>query len=791
MSPKKLLKKLVTKPEVTGLIEQITSLTGQSVNIRDVKGRNLLAESAMAAADDHVIEIDGLVVGYVTGQAEAKVIASLLAYLVREETERRDLAQEVLDKYREINLLHNLSERVEADLDVDGVAELFLDEAHALIASTDGAFLLLEDEGRMLKVEASFGQYYPNNSFISREVGLVGQLLVEDRPQILNNLTVNPADIPAPAQVVGLVFAPLRTKQGVIGAILLSNSEPQEYRAADLMLLNILASQAAPAIERAMLYETLEEKVRQRTAELRYRALQLETSAAVGQDITSILENQEYLLNRVAELIKEKFNYQYVGILLYDETGENLTVQAGTGDISQRLRQLSVPAKDSAGVIPWVANHGEPRLVRDGEPEDDRYVYLDVIPDSKVELVLPLRMGNRRLGVLNIQSGEENAFRDEDVHLFQSLADQVAIAIRNAQLFKDTVDKQSRLQAMIESSRDGIVLVEADLRISVINQPALTFLGLEGHPRHWTGRNLLEIMQKLRHRSRTTVQTVFNEIRGADLSEEGRNGEIEISNRHIRWVSLPVFAKEILLGRLIALRDVTEERLLESMREDLTRTMVHDLRNPLSNIFTSLQVVIDDVVDEGGSDPNPMLDIALRNAERMLKLLNNILDVNRLESNSMPINYSAVNMPGLVTEIFQTQSSIASQKKLTLDNAIASELPTAWADVALIERVLQNLVDNAIKFTPPEGTIRVSAHMAHTNGARRMQVCVSDSGPGIPPDLQARLFQKFVTGRNRARGSGLGLAFCKLVVEAHEGNIWVESEPGHGTTFHFTLPVAS
>jgi signal transduction histidine kinase len=117
-------------------------------------------------------------------------------------------------------------------------------------------------------------------------------------------------------------------------------------------------------------------------------------------------------------------------------------------------------------------------------------------------------------------------------------------------------------------------------------------------------------------------------------------------------------------------------------------------------------------------------------------------------------------------------------------------LPPAWADTGLIARVLQNLVGNAIKFTPPNGVIRVSARTEEKQRGSVILVAVRDTGPGIPPEIAGRLFQKFVTGRQTGRGSGLGLAFCKLTVEAHGGRIWVESTPGNGATFTFSLATA-
>jgi signal transduction histidine kinase len=140
----------------------------------------------------------------------------------------------------------------------------------------------------------------------------------------------------------------------------------------------------------------------------------------------------------------------------------------------------------------------------------------------------------------------------------------------------------------------------------------------------------------------------------------------------------------------------------------------------------------------------------------------------------------------LAMDVIQMETAVASERGIRLESDVPASLPGVWADEILIRRVLQNLVGNAIKFTPPGGRIRVSA-LSEDKPKRQVVLSVSDTGTGIPPEVQARLFQKFVAGEQAGHGSGLGLAFCKLVVEAHEGRIWVESTSEHGTTIAFSL----
>jgi signal transduction histidine kinase len=154
----------------------------------------------------------------------------------------------------------------------------------------------------------------------------------------------------------------------------------------------------------------------------------------------------------------------------------------------------------------------------------------------------------------------------------------------------------------------------------------------------------------------------------------------------------------------------------------------------------------------------------------------------------MPLKYEGMAVLDLVTAALAQQQALALEKAITLQSHVLEGLPPARIDRSLVERVLQNLIGNAVKFTPQQGTIRVTADLDPDSYGDWLIFFVYNTGEGIPLDLQERLFDKFTTGTQEGRGSGLGLAFCKMVVEAHGGRIWVESTPGQDATFAFTLP---
>jgi signal transduction histidine kinase len=407
---------------------------------------------------------------------------------------------------------------------------------------------------------------------------------------------------------------------------------------------------------------------------------------------------------------------------------------------------------------------------------------------------IPLLHGEQALGVINLFSRQHRPTSFDELALLTTIGNQVAVAVANVRLFQTIADERSRLQALIESSRDGIILISMDRRVLVTNAPALEFLRLAGQPEDWTGRPILEALAALRPHGPAAVKATVAEMHRIRQGDEpAGEGEYEVSPRTIHWSNLPVLAGTTPLGRLIVLRDVTEERSLEEMREDLTRTMVHDLRNPLTAIIGAI-----DLMEINGDNLLPeqrrMMAIARKRTLGMIRLIKDILDMSKFESGQIPLKRGEVSLANLIGETLQAQLPLATEKNLRLDSDISAPLPPVWIDRRLIERVLQNLVGNAIKFTPTGGSVRVTVKTVQnvanpeTGPSSQLHLTVSDNGPGIPPELKSRLFQKFVTGRQEESGSGLGLAFCKLAVEAHGGQIWVDSETGQGTTFNITFP---
>lgn len=404
---------------------------------------------------------------------------------------------------------------------------------------------------------------------------------------------------------------------------------------------------------------------------------------------------------------------------------------------------------------------------------------------------VPLVHHEQPLGVLSLAACAPRSVSPYDEVLFTTIGHQVATAVAHARAFESTLRERTRLQALVMASRDGIILVGMDGRLLTINAAALQLLRLAGQPRDWQGRSLREMLAALRRTVPAALSAAVTEARRLRRNRMlFGEGEIEAPPHVFRWVHLPVTSGHTLQGRLILLYDVSEARAVERLRDDMIYTLVHDLRNPLSNIATSLGLLMEGAVGQVSPDQCNLLNIAQLSVNNMLMLVNAILDVGQLESKQMPVLREAFDLHAVVAETLRMQAPLIKNKDLRVENQVPTDLPAAWADVRLIRRVLQNLVGNALKFTPTGGAVRVTAHLEESPRSTLL-VSISDSGPGIPPQMRERLFQKFVVGQQPGRGSGLGLAFCKLALEVQGEHIWVESTPGAGATFTFTLAVAS
>ena len=226
---------------------------------------------------------------------------------------------------------------------------------------------------------------------------------------------------------------------------------------------------------------------------------------------------------------------------------------------------------------------------------------------------------------------------------------------------------------------------------------------------------------------------------------------------------------------------------LETMRDDLTHMIIHDLRTPLTSVTAAMQTL--DVVGEVNDAQREVMTIAVNGADSLLATINSLLDVEQLESGAMKLDLTLLSLPEFIESAVLQVRPLAEEKNVTLLQQLEPELPWLQADEDKLGRTLVNLLGNAIKFTPSEGSVTLEVKEV----GQSVRFCVRDTGEGIPAEHLDRIFEKFAQVESRQGGrqmsSGLGLTFCKLAVETHGGQIGVESTPGAGSEFSFSIPL--
>jgi PAS domain S-box-containing protein len=334
-------------------------------------------------------------------------------------------------------------------------------------------------------------------------------------------------------------------------------------------------------------------------------------------------------------------------------------------------------------------------------------------------------------------------------------------------------------EAISDSMVDGMIVLDDLNQIVDINQAARriiqqTTVSLAGKP-------IGQVLPALEN------QVQAAKMKPLDIAVRNKESErfFEVS------ISPYYGGREQQGGNLLVLRDITERKKQENNRDTLTRTMVYDLRDPISNALFALEMLKSALTEDSSSEAQQLLDLTFASTAKTLQLVDKILEIGRLESGEMPLSLTSISLYDMVKSVLSAQTPRAVNKKLQLVNEVPESLPAIWADADLLKHVLTHLIDNSIKFTPGEGTIRVTAEQrTNERGKSDLLVSVSDTGPGIPTELQSQLFEQFVAGSHPESRNGLGLAFCKMALAAHGQQIWASDEPEQGATITFSLPIS-
>ena len=348
---------------------------------------------------------------------------------------------------------------------------------------------------------------------------------------------------------------------------------------------------------------------------------------------------------------------------------------------------------------------------------------------------------------------------------------------------KVLTDKKNT-EAVIRSIAEGLVVVDANGKVVMMNPAAERLLGISKKSK--IGRPVSENLRE---------EQLISLVSG---SEEQGNREIEMISKHdetkkVLRASSAVIENENgqTVGMVSVLSDITKQKQLDRLKNEFVASVSHELRTPLVAISKSLSLLLGKAAGHLSEVQEQFLSIAERNLERLSRVIDDLLDLSKLESGKMEVKFAPVALGEVITEVIDGLHSWAESKSITIRKEIPEGIPEINIDQGRMIQVLNNLIGNAIKFTPKEGTITVSAELLAEEGA--LKVSVEDTGIGIDEKDLPKLFDKFYQAGERlsadVNGTGIGLSIARELIQLHGGKIWAESEVGQGAKFSFTLPL--
>ena len=462
------------------------------------------------------------------------------------------------------------------------------------------------------------------------------------------------------------------------------------------------------------------------------------------------------------------------------------------------------PPDEAVWTAQWLPAH-LPNLQQAAESSPQTpWLTLDMQARAERLYAFPLRLPNGdTLGMLILWTNAAHAPSEGTLPLATLLAQQATLSLHNARQHAALHDAHHLLQAAWDTTPEGLLLFDRRGRLWRFNAAAEVFFGKPLAPH--LGQSVLRWLRRTnaRHIKQVTglaPQALRAYVRRcpakiAQLARREFAQTLGKETRYLQETCSAVYGSEgRLLGWLVMWSDVTEARHQELLRQELSNMIVHDLRNPITSIASSL-LMLRELLEEERDTPLliDVVEIAHNSTAYLLNLVQSILDVARLEQGRMVLDCESHPLGDCIKDAIRSLTSQALRADVALTADIPADLPPVWADEEKIRRVLMNLLDNAIRHTPQNGHVHVSASL--NTEQNRIITCVSDSGPGVPPEARTRIFEKYAQLKHDEprgyKGVGLGLTFCKLAVEAHGGQIWVGDDPDlGGAAFCFSLPLA-
>ncbi len=757
--------------------------------------------------------------------SQAEFIAESLASAT-EDADRRAL---------QLSALNQISQRLSSSLESDDLLNLVGTSLLDILGITHIAIWLPHEndydgeyDPTMLYVAQTWGQ--DTHSIIGMGIGDCTQDIVvraHTEARIIYEPAPDPACQGAWYQAGCVVLAlPLLVNERSTGVITLQDPQPAlSLSRSQHDLARGIANQTAIALENARLYarirrfnNALEQLVAERTHELLAEKDRLRTLYEITKEVGSTLD-LDALLNMSLTALARITRAEFGSVMLVEQDTDHLVSRASLGNTESVFTRFPI----GVGIAGWVAEHKEPVLIPDVKA-DLRWMALpsdEHRGKRKGSMVaVPLMAQNEVLGVLTLSHQQTGYFNEDHLRLMNASAGGIAVGIHNANLYNTIVAETERrgellrlqqettgkLSAILQSLSDGVLVCDPDGRVLSTNAAAGRIL--QRSIEELVLWNLHDLLP--RYLADHAAEMPLSELLShpLDQNHEPRMFQCmaELGTRVISLTMGPVLREEDgeLIGALLVLRDITREIESDRLKTEFIGTMSHELRTPMTAIKGFTQLLAMGSIGHINDTQRELLITIQTNAERMIAIINDVLDITKIETGSIDLELRPLHLAEALSGVIADLQSLIRDRHHELTVSIPPGLLLVRADSARLHQILYNILSNAAKYTPHGGQIEISANEAHLSeipdavrervpGNRRyVQINVCDTGVGIAPEEHDRIFERFYRTENplkvEAGGTGLGLSLVKPLVELLGGQIWVQSTLNEGSTFSFILP---
>jgi signal transduction histidine kinase/CheY-like chemotaxis protein/PAS domain-containing protein len=646
---------------------------------------------------------------------------------------------------------------------------------------------------------------------------------------------------------------PLHLQNKPVGLVeVFEDTRKRYWSEDDRRLVEQVADQLSLALENARLFEQTQAALEESEARAKELVLLNEMSRAFSSNL-----NVNAVIEKIHEFTSRLMDTSNFYVALYDEGHGLINFPLVYSDgqrISEEHPEWEAWASDQpvSGLTGHVIRTKEPLLIKEDvitQLEDQGIDYIEVGSGGvRSWLGVPMMVANRVIGVVSVQSETAvGLFNDHHRNLLGSIGSQAAIAIENARLLKETQQANDELMTLNEITNAVNQSLNLDDILEKAMQQVLSITAFESgligivdqETRELSLKAHLGLPQSVSQHlekhglkgtlcERTFVQGKVTSLDDISRVQHTETGSL-VAMGFISFLGVPLESKGETLGTLclfglkqreysdinldmmrsigqqvgVAIENAqlfeeqrtTAERLreLDKLKSQFLANMSHELRTPLNSIIGFSRVILKGIDGPTTDLQQQDLTAIYNSGQHLLNMINDILDLSKLEAGKMEITFEEINLEDLIKSVMSTAMGLVKDKPIELYQKIAPDLPVVKADPTKVRQVILNLIANAAKFTD-EGSIIVKAsQQTKLDGTPEIKVCVTDTGQGISPEDQEKLFQPFsqvdASPTRKTSGSGLGLSICRALVEMHGGEIGLESEFGKGSSFYFTLPL--